>query len=373
MKKCLSLFLAVVLIIPLFAVEAKGLDRDALSAECAALMCVQTGELLFEKNAYTRHSMASTTKIMTSLIALEQNTPSRQIKVSPSMLRVEGTSMGLAENDIVSLETLVYGMLLESGNDAANVTACAVGGSVEKFAVMMNERAKLIGMKNTNFVTPSGLDDENHYSTAYDMALLGCCAVKNPEFLNICSRKKAVVSFGNPAYERTLYNHNKLLSSYDSAVGIKTGFTKKSGRCLVSCAERDGISLVAVTLNAPGDWQDHRKMLDYGFSVIKPVEKEISGLSIPVVGGEKVSVGLDSVSANLLSDKTAAVIFTEKFLYAPVAKGTVAGEVRIVTDAKVLQKIPLVVSEDIEALPSEIQKESKNEGFFSRLFGRFSN
>ena len=373
MKKCLSLFLAVVVLIPLFAVAAKGLDCDALSAECAALMCVQTGELLFEKNAHTRHSMASTTKIMTSLIALEQNTPSRQIKVSPSMLRVEGTSMGLAENDVVSLETLVYGMLLESGNDAANVTACAVAGSIEKFAVMMNERAKLIGMKNTNFVTPSGLDDENHYSTAYDMALLGCCAVKNPEFLNICSRKKAVVSFGNPAYERTLYNHNKLLSSYDSAVGIKTGFTKKSGRCLVSCAEKDGVSLVAVTLNAPGDWQDHKKMLDYGFFVIKPVEKAISGLSIPVVGGEKVSVRLDSVSANLLSDKTAAVIFTEKFLYAPVAKGTVAGEVRIVTDAKVLQKIPLVVSEDIEALPSEIQKESKSDGFISRLFGRFSN
>ena len=373
MKKCISLFLAVVLMTPLFAVAAKGLDSDALSAECAALMCVQTGELLFEKNAHTRHSMASTTKIMTSLIALEQYTPSRQIKVSPSMLRVEGTSMGLAENDIVSLETLVYGMLLESGNDAANVTACAVAGSIEKFAVMMNERAKLIGMENTNFVTPSGLDDENHYSTAYDMALLGCCAVKNPEFLNICSQKKAVVSFGSPEYERTLYNHNKLLSSYDSAVGIKTGFTKKSGRCLVSCAMKGGVSLVAVTLNAPGDWQDHKKMLDYGFSVIKPAEKEVSGLAVPVVGGEKDSVGLDSAWASLLSEKSTAVILTEKFLYAPVTKGTAAGEVRIMTDGKLIQKISLVVSENIEALPSGIQKESKNKGFISRLFSRFSN
>ena len=263
MKKFLSLFLSVLVIIPLFAIYAEGLSSDALSAECAALMCVQTGELLFEKNAHLHHSMASTTKIMTSVLALEQLTPQRVIKVSSSMIKVEGTSLGLADKDSITLETLVYGMLLESGNDAANVTACAVSGSAEKFADLMNAKAVEIGMTDTHFVTPSGLDDDEHYSTAYDMALLGCYAVKNPEFLKICSTKKTTVEFGNPPYERTLYNHNKLLSYYDTALGIKTGFTKKSGRCLVSCAEKNGVMLVAVTLNAPGDWSDHKKLLDY--------------------------------------------------------------------------------------------------------------
>lgn len=223
MKKLSFLICAVFIFICIFSIKTKAVGLNDVSAECAVLMSVQTGEILFAKNAHERHSMASTTKIMTSLLAVEQYTPGRTIRVKNSMLKVEGTSMGLLDGDTVTLEGLIYGMLLQSGNDAANVTAITLGGSVEKFAEMMNSRAKEIGMKSTNFVTASGLDDENHYSTAYDMALLGCEAVKNPEFLNVCSDQKAVVSYGNPPYDRTLTNHNRLLYSFEGTVGDVVG------------------------------------------------------------------------------------------------------------------------------------------------------
>ncbi len=369
MKKCISVFSALVIAFSLFAVCAKGLDADALSAQCAALMCVQTGELLFEKNAHIRRSMASTTKIMTSVIALEQLTPQKSVKVSQKMIDVEGTSLGLARDDVITLESLVWGMMLESGNDAANAAACAVAGSAEKFAVLMNKKAESIGMKDTCFVTPSGLDDENHYSTAYDMALLGCYAVKNPEFLNICSSKKGTVFFGNPPCEHTVYNHNRLLSYYDSALGIKTGFTKKSGRCLVSCAEKDGVMLVAVTLNAPGDWADHKKLLDYGFSVVKPEVRAFDGLEMPVVGGVKDRAVIQPAELTVLSKKASFRVFTEKFIYAPVEKGETVGEVCCFLDGKIIERVPLIAGEDIPALPAETQPKKEKSGFIKRLFG----
>ena len=259
-----------------------------VSASCAALMVAETGELIYGKNEHDRRSMASTTKIMTSLLAIEALTPQRKITVSADMLNIEGTSMGLLPGDTVTLEGLVYGMLLQSGNDAANVTAITLGGNVENFVSMMNKRAGEIGMNDTHFETPSGLDSKEHYSTAYDMALLGCTAIKNPEFAAVCSQKSAVVCYGNPPYRRTLTNHNRLLRIYDDAVGIKTGFTKKSGRCLVSAARRDGVTLVAVTLNAPDDWNDHSKMLEYGFSVVErhEADTDMSAVSLKMRAGK---------------------------------------------------------------------------------------
>ena len=314
---------------------ASAQGKPDVSAVSAALMVVDTGELLFEKDAYTRRPMASTTKIMTSLIALEEQTPQREITVSADMIQVEGTSMGLLDGDRVTLKTLVYGMLLQSGNDAANVTAIAGGGSVENFVRRMNERAREIGMKDTVFETPSGLDSENHASTAYDMALLGCTAMKNPEFVSICSQRSAAVYYGNPPYRRTLTNHNRLLWSYEGAIGIKTGFTKKSGRCLVSAAERDGVCLVAVTLNAPNDWNDHKAMFDYGFSLMerRQIDYDISSLFLKVTGGERDRVGVElaeTPTAVMHRDDDAEIrqeIFIKRFEYAPVEKGEVIGKV----------------------------------------------
>ncbi|HCC34391.1 MAG TPA: D-alanyl-D-alanine carboxypeptidase, partial [Ruminococcaceae bacterium] len=221
-----------------------------ISAASAVLIEPVTGRVLFEKNKDERRSMASTTKIMTALLAAESGRLEEPFTVTSQMINVEGTSMGLKSGDQVTLSALVYGMMLASGNDAANAAAVFLGGTQSGFAKLMNARAREIGMTGTNFVTPSGLDDDEHYTTAHDMALLAAEAMKNPVFLKAASSLSAQVQIGNPPIKRTYSNHNRLLREYKGANGVKTGFTKKSGRCLVSSAERDGISLIAVTLHA---------------------------------------------------------------------------------------------------------------------------
>lgn len=339
-----------------------------VSASCAALMVAETGELIYGKNEHDRRSMASTTKIMTSLLAIEALTPQRKITVSADMLNVEGTSMGLLPGDTVTLEGLVYGMLLQSGNDAANVTAITLGGNVENFVSMMNKRAGEIGMNDTHFETPSGLDSKEHYSTAYDMAMLGCTAIKNPEFAAVCSQKSAVVCYGNPPYRRTLTNHNRLLRIYDDAVGIKTGFTKKSGRCLVSAARRDGVTLVAVTLNAPDDWNDHSKMLEYGFSVVErhEADTDMSAVSLKIAGGEsetvslKLSRPLRYISRKGKSARTEQKISLKKFEYAPIEENTVVGSVELIIDGNVVDRAEILTASAVQVqkiVPKEPQKE----------------
>ena len=331
--------------------RVSALTADSVSAECAVVMNVQTGEVLFSKNPDKRRSMASTTKIMTSLIAIESGKLQSEIIISDIMTKVEGTSMGLLPGDSVSLDELVYGMMLPSGNDAANATAIFLGKSTEKFALMMNERAEQLGMNNTNFVTASGLDDDEHYSTAYDMALLGSFAVRNPKFVSVCSSQKATVSFGNPPYLRTLYNHNKLLGNYDYAMGIKTGFTKKSGRCLVSYAKKDSAEFVAVTLNAPDDWNDHMLMFDYAFSVseYEEISPELPD-EISVVGGNLDSVEIFSEKFSYAFSKMKNLrcrIYLEKFAYAPVSKGTVVGHCDYYLGDELKIVKPIVITESV--------------------------
>ena len=211
-------------------------NAEMTSAKAAVLINGDTGEIIYSYNENEKLPMASTTKIMTALILCETADLSEEITVTADMLKVEGSSMGLLAGDRVTYHDLLYGMMLASGNDAANVTAISIAGSVEKFAKMMNRRAEELGLKNTHFVTPSGLDADGHYTTAYDLALLAAFALKNEDFAKAASSKSAVLNYGNPPYRRTLTNHNKLLSSFEGAVGVKTGFTKKSGRCLVSAA-----------------------------------------------------------------------------------------------------------------------------------------
>ena len=334
-----------------------------VSASCAALMVAETGELIYGKNEHDRRSMASTTKIMTSLLAIEALTPQRKITVSADMLNVEGTSMGLLPGDTVTLEGLVYGMLLQSGNDAANVTAITLGGNVENFVSMMNKRAGEIGMNDTHFETPSGLDSKEHYSTAYDMALLGCTAIKNPEFAAVCSQKSAVVCYGNPPYRRTLTNHNRLLRIYDDAVGIKTGFTKKSGRCLVSAARRDG-----VTLNAPDDWNDHSKMLEYGFSVVErhEADADMSAVSLKIAGGEsetvplKLSRPLRYISRKGKTVRTEQKISLKKFEYAPIEENTVVGSVELIIDGNVVDRAEILTAGGVQ-IRKIVSKEPQKE------------
>ena len=209
--------------------------------------------------------MASTTKIMTALVAIESSPLDKNVMISDMAIGTEGSSLYLKKGEIMSMSDLLMGLMLRSANDAAAAIAYEISGSIEAFADKMNEKAASIGVTDTHFTNPHGLDDENHYTTAADLAIITAEALKNDTFLEIVSTEKCIIkNFDGEA--RLLTNHNKLLSLYDGAIGVKTGFTKKSGRCLVGAAERDGMRLIAVTINAPDDWNDHEALFDFGFS-----------------------------------------------------------------------------------------------------------
>lgn len=352
---------------------AQGFDVS-ISAASAVLIEAQTGKILYAKNENEKRPMASTTKIMTALICLESGNLDEQFVVDSSAIKVGGSSMGLVEGDIVTKRSLCIGMLLPSGNDAANAAAIKIAGSFEKFAEMMNERAAKIGMLNTHFITPSGLDAEGHYSTAYDMALLAREALKNPDFKAICSQKNIKLSYGNPPYDRWLKNTNKLLTYYNGCIGVKTGFTDAAGRCLVSATERNGVCLICVTLKAPDDWADHQKMLNYGFSIVKNYDLPVPAISqIGLVGGFKDNVGVSLASipkASLTEEdfsKVQSAVFMDKFVYAPVKSGKVVGRVKYSIDGKEILSVPVIVSENADA---EVTQKEKS--FWDNLFERFN-
>lgn len=331
MKKLFFTF-AILILFLTSLVSSYAVEVPDISAKSAVVICADTGEVVFEKDAYQKMPMASTTKIMTSVLALEFGADEHFLTVTDEMVSVEGSSIGLLPDDKISLKTLVKGMLLESGNDAANSVAHIIGGSTPEFVAIMNSKAKEIGMNSTSFETPSGLDGENHYSTAFDMALLGAYAIKNPEFKQICSSKEQVVVYGNDPCRRVFTNNNKLLDTYDGIFGIKTGFTKKSGRCLVSAVERDNKTLIAVTLNAPDDWNDHKKMYDYSFENVHVIDLscDLQDLSVKIIGGTEDVVSLYPSSNPIITSINEdfdyeSKIFIKQFEYAPVKKGDILG------------------------------------------------
>lgn len=328
-----------------------------ISAKTYVLIEKDTKKILHSKDEHTKMPMASTTKIMTTILALESKDLDTPFKVEEKWVKVEGSSMGLLPGDTVTMLDLCYGMMLASGNDAANVVAYKLAGDIKNFAKLMNDKAKEIGMKNTNFVTPSGLDDKDHYSTAYDMALLARYALNNQLFKEICSTQKKQLSYGNPPYDRWLSNHNKLLKTYEGCIGVKTGFTKKSGRCLVSAVQKDNTTLIAVTLNAPNDWQDHTRLYNYGFKNIKVSEYKINEdeISLNVVGANEKNLLakpktqvyntiLDENEKNNIKTK----IYCDKFLYAPIKKDDVVGKISIIYNDTILSEIDLIATKDIE-------------------------
>ena len=361
--RVVCLFVCISFIVPFLSLGCKGTNIN-ISAESAIVMIAGTGEVLYEKNAYEERGIASTTKIMSSLVALESGKLKRETVATKRDVTIEGTSIGLKDGDSINLVTLVKGMLLESGNDAANVTATLVAGNKESFVALMNKKAKELGMNNTSFRNPSGLTEDGHYSTAYDMALLASEAIRNPVFREITSSRAVRVSMGTPAYSRTFYNHNKFLNMYDGALGIKTGFTKASGRCLVTAAQRDGVTLVAVTLKAPNDWQDHKKLMDYAFSNIKKekVTVDLSMYKIPVVGSKK-----ENISGELMCEleipyseqlpEYSVVCFIPQFLYAGIKKGDYIGWVEIQTaNGGLINKSYIVSCEDAEEMKASDKK-----------------
>ncbi len=327
-------------------------SEPSVSAVSAVLINADTGGTIFEKNADEKRAVASTTKIMTALLTLESGQLDRRFTVDSMAIRVEGTSMGLREGDIVTRRALCYGMLLPSGNDASNAAAVNISGSLSAFAEKMNEKAAQLGMNDSHFVTPSGLDAPEHYSTARDMAKLTRAALKNEDFRAICGLTSATLEFGNPPYSRTLYNSNKLLKQYEGCIGVKTGFTDNARRCLVSAAERDGVTLIAVTLNAPDDWSDHKKLFDYGFSMVNSQEISPESVSVDIVGGtvREVTAAPESSAVVGLTASEAGEIRTEyrvpAFVYAEVSAGDCMGYVEIYYKEELLRSIPLLAERD---------------------------
>ena len=322
-----------------------------ISAKAAVVIDGFTGEILYSQNCDEKLPMASTTKIMTALLLCELGGDlSKEIVTTREMVTVEGSSMGLQVGDTVSYHDLLYGMMLASGNDAANTTAIALAGSVSKFVDIMNDRADKMGLKSTRFVTPSGLDADEHYTTAYELALVAKEALSNDEFAKAAASQSARLCYGNPPYNRTLTNHNKLLKMYDDVVGVKTGFTKKSGRCLVSASKKDGKFVIAVTLNDGNDWQDHRTLLDLGLSLInaRRFSPKENIISLTTTGNVCVNVNLPSATICIPKDtKVDYIIKCQNILYLPINKGDTVGTIDYVSNKNVLCQLPIVSSETI--------------------------
>lgn len=233
------------------------------SARAGILIDADTGEILYEHNANTPSLIASTTKIMTAVVVLEHLPLQQVVKIPNEAVGIEGSSMYLKAGETLSVQDLLYGMMLHSGNDAAVALALICAGSVEEFVDLMNLKAQKLGLKNTHFENPNGLDGDTHYSSAYDLAALTRYALKNDDFAKIVSTPKITIG------GRTLTNHNRLLWSCEGCIGVKTGYTKAAGRILVSAAERNGRKLIAVTIHDGDDWKDHTQLYEYGFSLYK--------------------------------------------------------------------------------------------------------
>lgn len=350
----------VLIILAAFLIPANA-EELSVSAESAILVNADSGEVLWAKNENQECAMASTTKIMTALITLEQAAEDdKVVTITKQMTAVEGSSMGLQPGEQLRLSSLAAGMLSVSGNDAANSAAIAIDGSAEKFSERMNQRARELDMDHTHFVTPSGLDDDAHYSTAADMAKLTCAAMKNSAFQKIVSQKSIQVEFINPQIKRMYANHNRLLSFYQGCIGVKTGFTKKAGRCLVSAAERDGVRVVAVTLNAPDDWNDHQKLLDEGFQKLQSITFDDRSFTAEVpsaTGGTMIGVrGQIGDTVVLPKDSyPERTVELPQFLYAPIEKGQCVGRVVYRLNGQIISQTPILADSDV---PEEKSKQS---------------
>lgn len=376
MKKILSVIVAVAVnfvSIMQFTAFAKESDKPAVNAQACVLYCVDDGKVYFSVNENKKMKPASTTKLMTSLLTLEYADSADKTVTFTKDMTAEGSSMYLKIGEKVRLSDLAAGMMMASGNDAANAAAISISGSTEKFAELMNKRAAVIGMKNTHFVTPSGLDDENHYSTAYDMALLMSYALENESFAKLTSQKSVTVEFVEPEPKKTTYtNHNRLLSMYEYCTGGKTGYTMAAGRCLVSSAQKDGLTFVCVTLNDRNDWNDHIALYNYGFSQFACVECDDSDyyFEIPCAGGddEYISVtGTKGKNVVVPFDKKSNVertVYADNYLYAPIKDGDFVGRVDYTLDGRLLASTKLVA---VEYSNSQNNSQRKNKSIWTKI------
>ena len=353
---------ALLAVISLFSIPTQ-----AISARSAVVVDCTTGRILYSRNCDEKSLIASTTKIMTALVVCEQCNVLDRVMIPSEAVGIEGSSLYLKTGEILTVQELLYGMMLHSGNDAATALAIYCAGTVEEFAQRMNDKARGLGMKNSHFVNPHGLDSADHYSTAEDLAILTSYAMENPIFQKVVSTK--TINIG----QRQLRNHNKLLWQLDYVDGVKTGYTKAAGRILVSSGQKDGRRLVAVTIGATDDWNDHISLLENSYAkyrVREVIEKDqILGFA-QVAGGtaRQVQLKAEVPFAYALTEGEEPQIHLPKpgFVYAPIAAGQKAGFAQVFLDGKLIGKVPLIYGETVEM--EEIEK-MKKKRIWDRLLG----
>lgn len=351
MKRLFAVLLAAALLIPH---AAKAEQKQEIPAEAAYLVEANSGRVLYAKNEDARLPMASTTKIMTALIAVESGRLTETVTVPDEAAGTEGSSMYLKAGEQISLSDLVYGLMLTSGNDAAVAIAYFLDGGTEAFAAHMNMRAEKLGLKDTHFVTPNGLHDPDHYTTAKDLALLGAEALENPFFAEIVATQYKRTEGSNP---HTLKNKNRLLWEYEGGIGVKTGYTKASGKCLVFAAERGEMKLVGAVLNCPTMWNTAKRMLDAGFHDYREkifLSRE-TVFSIPVENGVKKALSAAPILAILYpteidGDETYSMETAIEACRAPVRAGQQVGTASLILNGAVVKTVPIVASETVEAV-----------------------
>ena len=316
-----------------------------VSAEACVLMAAD-GQCLFEQNADSRRLIASTTKLMTALVCLENADEQDVVTIRERHCLAEGSSMYLKPGERYTVRELLLGLLLSSGNDAALALADHVGGSMEGFVGLMNRRASQLGLTQTHFENPHGLDAAEHFSTARDLARLMLCCMENPSFRRLVSARTAEIR------GLTLVNHNRLLSLCPDCIGGKTGYTMAAGRCLVSCFERDGLRLVCVTLSDPDDWNDHRRLSDWAFRTFVLRDPAAAAeFDVPVVTGSRAAVRVMSIESRpLLLPRDAEIELQAelpRFVFAPVKRGESAGTLRVYSLGKLMLECPLIYADDV--------------------------
>ncbi|HHX75518.1 MAG TPA: D-alanyl-D-alanine carboxypeptidase [Firmicutes bacterium] len=340
-----------------FTGSAQALEPPVVTARAAIVLDAATKRILFSKNAYEQLPMASTTKIMTAILAIESGKLEDVVKVSEYASLVEGSAIDLEAGETKTLEELLYGLILRSGNDAAVAIAEYLGGSVEQFAEMMTERARQLGAKQTNFMNPHGLNHEQHYTTAYDLALIAAHAMSLPKFREVAATPEKKISWTGRPYDRVLRNQNRLLLMYEGAEGIKTGWTTPAGRCFAGAASRDGWRLISVVLNAPQMWEDTQKLLDFGFNNYSWQEVISAGqtlVTVEVRKGRREKIALAagrSVGLPLKEDEAEYLRYEfeiNKEVTAPVRKGQQLGILHVYFGRQHVAQAPLVAAEAVE-------------------------
>jgi D-alanyl-D-alanine carboxypeptidase (penicillin-binding protein 5/6) len=355
-KRITALLAVVLMILYNVTTYASPAVDPAPNAKAAVLIDVASGRVLYQKNEGLKLPMASTTKIMTAITAIEHGKLDDIVTASVKAQNTGGSSIYLQAGERLLLHDLLYGLMLQSGNDAAVAIAEHIAGNVGDFAELMNQKAAEIGALNTHFVNPHGLDSPNHYTTAKDLARITAYALKNPVFSDIVSTKQKKIPWWGRSYNRVLNNKNRLLWIFEGGDGVKTGYTSGAGRCLVSSATRNGWRLAAVVLNCGPMWEDSSALLEYGFGSYKPVMYYDNGQfvkTIAVTGGKKDRVRLVTdrpVVVPLTEDERQRVTIIEDWpdkIKAPVLQGQVAGRLRVELDGNVLARANLICQETI--------------------------